>query len=125
MNWGNLGVGYSRLPAYRILPTVSRLLVAATRLEIGANPLAGTIAELGKLSGARVNDGLNLFLWLLGDGYDAIEILVHKQTHEHLREGKRERAGINMSRPAGMTQLVHSASGWQLHWQRSLYIWPC
>jgi len=73
---------------HRILPSVAGLLVAPARLQIGAYSFAGSVAELRELSGARVDDGLDLLLGLLRDGYDAIEILIDEQSHEHLKEAE-------------------------------------
>lgn len=77
------------------------LLHAPAGLEVRADALAGPLLELGELPAARLNDGLDLLLGLLGDGHHAVQVLIHKETHKHLRETQAVgRAGPAAARPA-------------------------
>ena len=60
-------------------------LHAAAGFEVGADAFASALLELGELAAARLNNGLDLLLWLLGDGHHAVQVLIHKQTHKHLK----------------------------------------
>ena len=53
-------------------------------LEIGSDPLPGPLRVLRELPGAGVDDGLDLLFGLLGDGNMSVQVLVHKQSDEHL-----------------------------------------
>ena len=54
-------------------------------LEVGPNPLPRALGVLGELARARVDDGLDLLLGLLGDRNMAVQVLVHEQSNEHLQ----------------------------------------
>lgn len=65
------------------------LFHAAAGFEVGADAFPGALLELWELAAAGLDDGLDLLLGLLGDGYHAVQILIHKQTHEHLTDPER------------------------------------
>jgi len=60
-------------------------LVPAARFEVRSDSLACSLCELRELPGTGVNNGLNLLLGLFGYWHNTIEILIHKQTDEHLQ----------------------------------------
>uniref|UniRef100_A0A2M4DG32 Putative secreted protein n=1 Tax=Anopheles darlingi TaxID=43151 RepID=A0A2M4DG32_ANODA len=74
----------SRRWAGRVLPALASFLVSPAGLEIRSDALTGPFGKLRELARTRVDDGLYLLLRLLRDRYDTIEILVHKQPHEHV-----------------------------------------
>ena len=61
-----------------------RALVPSARLQVGADALAGSFAEFRELTQTRVDDGLDFFTRLPRYGRLAVQILVDKQTNEHL-----------------------------------------
>ena len=76
------------------------LLHAPAGLEVRADALAGPFLELRELPAARLDDGLDLLLGLLGDGHHAVQVLIHEETHEHLRRTRAVgRAGLLRPRP--------------------------
>lgn len=74
------------------------LLHAPAGFEVGADTLACTLLELWELAAAGFDNGLYLFLWLLGDGHHAVQVLIDKQTHEHLTQRQREVRVSNSTR---------------------------
>lgn len=58
--------------------------VPPTAFQVRSDPLPGPLGELWELPGAAVDDRLYLFLGLLGDRHDAIQVLVDEQPDEHL-----------------------------------------
>ena len=54
-------------------------------LQIRPDPFPGSLRVLRELSGAGVDNSLDLLFWLLGNGNVTVQILIHKQTDEHLR----------------------------------------
>ena len=56
----------------------------ATGLEIGADPFPGSLRVLWELSGAGVDDGLDLLFRLFRNGDVTVKIFIHKQSDEHL-----------------------------------------
>lgn len=61
--------------------------------EVGTDALAGALLEFWELAGARLNDGLDLLLWLFGDGHHAVQVLIDEQAHKHLRGKRRGERG--------------------------------
>ena len=68
---------------------------SSARLEISSDPLTGSWCKLGKLTCARVNNGLNFLLWLFGNWDMTVKIFVHKQANKHLE--KRGNVLLNFS----------------------------
>lgn len=62
----------------------THFLVSAAALQVCADALTGTLGELWELARARVNDRLDLLLWLLRDRHYPVEVLVHEEADEHL-----------------------------------------
>ena len=74
------------LGAYRVKPVLVPVsLHAAAGLEVGTDPLAGPLVELGELAVAGLDDGLDLLRGLLGDGHHAVQVLVDEEAHKHLQ----------------------------------------
>ena len=55
------------------------------RLEVRPDALPGARRVLWELARARVDDGLDLLLRLPRNGDVPVQVLVHEQPHEHLR----------------------------------------
>ena len=53
-------------------------------LEIGPDPLPRPLRVLRELSGAGVNDGLDLLFGLFRDGDVTVEVFIDKESDEHL-----------------------------------------
>ncbi len=64
----------------------SRSFCAPTRLEIRSNALSSSTRVFRELSSARIDDGLNLLLRLLTDWNVTVEVLVHEEANEHLKQ---------------------------------------
>ena len=62
----------------------SRPLCSPARLEISPDSFSGTRRKFRELSGARVDDGLNLLLRLLRDRETSVEIFVDEKPDKHL-----------------------------------------
>ena len=62
-----------------------RSLGSSAGLQIRPDPFPGSLRVLGELSGAGVDNSLDLLFWLLGNGDVAVQVLIHKQSDEHLR----------------------------------------
>ena len=62
-----------------------RPLGSPAGLQIRPDSFPGSLRVLRELSGAGVDNSLDLLFWLLGNGNMSVQILIHKQTDEHLR----------------------------------------
>ena len=61
-------------------------LGATTGFQICSDPLPWSLRVLGELTSARVDDGLDLLLGLLGDWNMTIQVLINKQSDKHLKQ---------------------------------------
>ena len=61
-----------------------RSLGPSAGLQIRPDPFPGSLRVLGELSGAGVNDGLDLLFGLFGNRDVAVQVLIHKQSDKHL-----------------------------------------
>ena len=58
---------------------------ASARFQICSNSFARPVRILWKLSGAGINDGLNLLFGLFGNRNMSVKVLIHKQSDKHLQ----------------------------------------
>lgn len=64
--------------------TLSAAFVPSATLEIRPDSFSRSLSEFRKLSCTAVDYRLYLFLGLFRDWYDAVQVLVDEESHEHL-----------------------------------------